>query len=203
VPDSERARKESIRRARKKSELLCLENGITRLVTLTTEVRIEFSERQKIVNELGKFVRRLTKRIPGIRIIWILEIHPSRGSFHAHLGIDRFVPKTVIAECWGLGFVDIRRLKSKGSEPKKEARKVAGYLSKYLGKGTEDVEKGKRRYSTTQNFTLTFLEWDAWELAEVIRLGSEICKMPLHIVWASYDIEDWQGPVTVLIEGYD
>ena len=73
--------------------------------------------------------------------------------FHVHFAVGRYVPRGLIEEAWGRGFVFIKLLQGLpvGSGVREEARVAARYLSKYLGKGMGGAG-GLNRYDVAQGF---------------------------------------------------
>jgi hypothetical protein len=194
-PDANRLRAE--RRARKMVRRYCVANGIDRLVTLT--FRSPFcTDAKELIEHRKRFIRRLRCSL-GHRFpyVWVPELHKDGVKLHAHMGINRFVKKDQMAEVWGHGFVDLRKIRVRGSKNELDhRRRAAGYLSKYIGKAFDHPGTfGCHRYEVGQGFQpqrvqRTFATEDearAW--ASTVMGGAT----PSY-VWRSTDVEDWQGP---------
>ena len=72
--------------------------------------------------------------------VWVPEWHKTGHGLHLHFAVGRFVPRGMIEQAWGHGFVHIKLLGDLpvGSGALAEARQAAGYLSKYVGKSFDD-----------------------------------------------------------------
>ena len=116
-----------------------------RFITLTIGLR---SLTPREAYELGKdrmrrFLARLRKAFGRtFRWCWKLEVHHDEDGYpHWHLLVDyrKKIPVELferIAEWWGLGRIDIRRVESKDWE----------YVFKYVSKGLEDLPEWVVRY---------------------------------------------------------
>lgn len=191
-PDPERSASESARRAAARIRVLAKANKITRLGTMTFAQGIAWEDRESVIRALMLFRKRLARRFPRLRWLWVLEMHPGGHGWHVHIGFDRFVPKAVLAEAWGVGFVDIRMLRS-GTGRKLEPSKVAAYLAKYVAKeANEDHMAGKRRFSASANCVDTVVEVEFSTLTEFIAFVRS--KWIPGWCWSSNDSDDWRGP---------
>jgi hypothetical protein len=154
APDPERSADEAVRRARAKVRRYCAANLLTRLGTLTYRGEGCHDARQ-VRSDLGRFFRRLRCGLGGeaLAYVWVPELHPGGHGFHAHFAVGRFVPRGLIEDAWGLGFIKIRLHGDLpvGSGARQEARCSARYLSKYVGKTFRDGG-GLNRYDVAQGF---------------------------------------------------
>jgi hypothetical protein len=195
----EEIRRAALCRARSKARRYVKGNGIDRLWTLTYAEAV--FDPARVVRDVGLFFRRLRRRLGGRKFpyLWVLEWHPGGHGLHVHFGLARYVPKDVLAEAWGLGFVDGRRLKAVG--PRRRSA-VAGYLVKYLVKAFEDESmSGSHRYEVGQGFAPETEHCERLTehgaVFEAVRMmGGELPSF----VWRSEDLGDeWPGlPVRVL-----
>ncbi|MEO9240761.1 MAG: hypothetical protein ABI418_22045, partial [Jatrophihabitantaceae bacterium] len=90
---------------------------------------------------------------------WVPEWHKTGHGLHLHFAVGRFIPRSLIAASWPHGFVHIKVIGDLpvGSGTLGEARKVAGYLSKYVAKSFADPNRvqGLHRYDLAQGFQPT------------------------------------------------
>lgn len=193
--DPERARREASRRRATKVRRLCIENGIDRLWTLT--YKVEPADRDTVVHDLDVFLKRVRRRWPRLRFVWTIEVGEKNGRLHVHLGADRFIAKASLAECWGHGFVDARRLRrsDSGNDPRSTARYLSKYVGKQCGGSTDSVLFNRRRYGRSANCTLTHDDYEAdgevgAERLCVLLMGG---RQPQY-VWRSSSEEEWRGP---------
>lgn len=104
---------------------------------------------------MGEFFRPLRAGLGGnaFPYLWVPELHKSGHGLHAHFAVGRYVPRGLIDESWGHGFVHIKLLGDLpvGSGPLAEARLAAGYLAKYVGKAFDEAKvPGLHRYEVAQ-----------------------------------------------------
>ena len=95
------------------------------------------------------FFRRLRAELGGkpLPYVWVPEWHKTGHGLHLHFAVGRFVPRGVIEQAWGHGFVHIKLLGDlpAGSGSLAESRRAAGYLSKYVAKSFDDDRDGVLR----------------------------------------------------------
>jgi hypothetical protein len=152
-----------------------------------------------------RFIRRLRHSLgEPFPYVWVLEPHKDGERLHAHLGLAQYVAKDRLAELWGHGFIDIRRIRAKAGEGQRaRAQKAAHYLSKYVGKTFDSpmaaggARCGRHRYEVGQGFqprstgVLCATETDAWAWVNAQEGGA----VPVF-AWSSEDIDGWEGPPT-------
>ena len=84
--------------------------------------------------DLGVFFRRLRDLTGGraFPYVWVPEWHKSDHGMHAHFAVGQFIPRGLIEEAWGHGFVHIKLLGDLpvGSGRHAEARKAGVILSR-------------------------------------------------------------------------
>ena len=201
-PDPERAESEAARRARSKIRRYCTSNRLNRLGTLT--YRGDGNHDPMVLREhLAGFFRGLRSGLGGDRLpyLWVPEWHKSGHGLHAHFAVGRFVPRSLIEEAWGHGFVHIKLLSDLpvGSGQLSEARRAAGYLAKYVGKDVGDTAKpaGLHRYEVAQGFQPTPVRLQGRHLVDVLDEASELMGRPPTQRWQSQISEGWMGPPAV------
>lgn len=108
------------------------------------------AEQHKYLTERFNALRtELNDRYDDLSYVWVREEGESDNP-HLHLVVDRYLPQeelSMLAGRVGLGeVVDIRRV---------NARNMARYLTKYLGKGSmADLPTGIRRYGSSADIDL-------------------------------------------------
>lgn len=66
-------------------------------------------------DDVRRFIRRLRHALGHqFPYVWVLELHKDGERLHIHLGLAQYVAKGLLAELWGHGFVDIRRIREGG-----------------------------------------------------------------------------------------
>lgn len=156
LPDPERSRQEAARRARGQIRRYCAANRLNRLGTLTYAGEGCHDPRQFRTDVAG-FFRQLRGDLGGkpFPYLWVPEWHKKGHGLHGHFGVGGFVPRGLIESAWGRGFIGIKLLGDLpvGSGRLAEARKVAGYLAKYVGKAIDEERvPGLHRYEVAQGF---------------------------------------------------
>lgn len=201
--DPERARREAARRARARMRRYCAANRLNRLGTLTYRGQ-GCHDQAQVRADLGVFFRRL-RQATGQQLpyAWVPEWHKSGHGLHAHFAVGRFIPRGVIADAWGHGFVHIKLLgnlpSAGGDVALREARAAAGYLSKYVSKSFDEPRLASRhRYDVAQGFQPTKVIVRAPTRRDVLGEASALFGgVWPDVVWTSDEAEDWQGPPAV------
>ncbi len=191
------------RRAKTKVRRYCRANVLDRLWTLTFANENLPPTRADVMREAAEFVRRLRKHL-GHSVAYVVV--PERGTkgtqrFHLHLAIGFYISKPVMAELWGLGWVDARRFEDQGGDQRTSASKVAHYVAKYVEKTFEEVaaadrQPGEHRYECGQGFQPESIQVEdqaeeADAFASAIALVGD--GMPTWC-WSSESVEKWPGP---------
>lgn len=199
LPGPERAAEEAARRARGQMRRYCAANLLNRHGTLTYRGEGCHDPRQVRV-DLAGFFRRMRRGLGGepFPYLWVPELHPGGHGFHLHFAVGRFVPRGLIEEAWGLGFIKIRLHGDLpvGSGVRQEARHSARYLSKYLDK-TFRAGGGLNRYDVARGFQPRAEPISAPLQEDAIGEASERMGGPPTYVWRSETQEGWQGPHAV------
>lgn len=205
--DPARSRAEAARRARGKVRRYCAANRLNRLGTLTYRGEGCHDPRQ-VRADLGMFFRDLRTVLGGkaLPYVWVPELHKTGHGFHAHFAVGRYVKQSLLQDVWSHGWVSIKLLGDLpvGSTARDEARRAAGYLSKYVAKtfqhDGEDggpVIDGRHRYDLAQGFQppverITASTFEDLRLDACERLGAYPARE-----WYSWQTEDWQGPAAL------
>lgn len=198
VPDPERAAREAARRAAICVRRLVQEHHLTRMVTLTMRESTTADQRPLVVARVQAFCRRLRRRWPRLKWLAVLEWHPGGHGWHVHMVVDRFLAKATLADLWGWGFVDVRRISVRGDSTSQAAtRKAATYVAKYVskdaGEGAPAHVPGDHRYLRPLGMTWVELHHEG-EFAECVRIAWSFWKQPVSWLWWSGDDDRWRGP---------
>ena len=198
----ERSADEAARRARGKVRRYCAANGLNRHGTLTYRGEGCHDPRQART-DVGRFFRRLRRGLGGdpLPYVWVPELHPGGHGFHLHFAVGRYVPRGLIEEAWGLGFIKIRLHGELpvGSGVREEARRSARYLSKYLDKTFRDG-CGLNRYDVAKGFQPKVEAILGRLEAEVVAEACERMGSRPAYVWRSETQEGWRGPSAVWLQ---
>ena len=126
------------------------------------------------------------------------ELYPGGQGFPVHFAVGRFVPRGLIAEAWGRGFIKIRLHGDLpvGSGVREEARRSARYLSKYLGKGMAGAV-GLNRYDVARGFQPRSEPIAHPTEAGVIGEAADRMGGPPDYMWRSVNEPGWRAPQAV------
>lgn len=200
--DPERSALEAVRRARGKVRRYCAANRLNRFGTLTY-AGVGCHDALQARADVRRFFRRLRERLGVERLayVWVPELHPGGHGFHFHIAVARFIPRGVIEEAWGRGFVHITLIGDLpvGSGAREEARVAARYLSKYLGKGMAG-SGGLNRYDVAEGFQPRAEPITGPTEAGVIGEAARRMGGPPDVVWRSVDEPGWRAPQAVWVQ---
>jgi hypothetical protein len=205
IPNPERSRLEAARRARGQLRRYCAANRLNRLGTLTYR-GTGCHEPAQVRADLGTFFRSIRAALGGdpFPYVWVPEWHPGGHGLHAHFAVGKFIRQTVIRDAWGQGFVSIKLLSDLpvGTGRLEEARRAAGYLSKYVAKSFADQRlPGRHRYDVAQGFQPERVRIWGRSPAEVIGQASvSFNGLAPTRQWSSSDQEGWQGPPALWVQ---
>jgi hypothetical protein len=146
------------------------------------------------------------------------EYGETNGRLHFHAALGRYVPKRLLEECWGEGFVEIRMLKARTKRhtpsQREQAGIVAGYLSSYLTDDEPDGEAAggaeapravgfnRRRYSISKGTVPEVVRFVSLGMFEAWTMAQTLCGHHLDEVWRSpTDDDSWRGPPLLLLSG--
>lgn len=198
--DPERARAEAARRARTKVRRYCASNRLNRLGTLTYAGE-GCHDPAQVRRDAGMFFRRLREGLggEGLPYVWVPEWHPGGHGLHLHFAVGRFVPRRLIEESWGRGFVHIKLIGDLpvGSGSLEESRIAGRYVGKYVTKDAARSLGGLHRYEVAQGFQPRRVTFRARTGLEALQAMSEQMSAAPEYVWWSSEQEDWQGPPAV------
>lgn len=156
-------RTRSTRRARTKVRRLCKHNGLIEILTLT--YRENQTDRSRMGRDLDVFLKRVRRVIPSFEYVAVFE-RQKRGAWHAHLAVRRVLPLYVVGagkrkkmvksfdllrSMWrGVvgsdnGNIDVSKRRKQRWSP----AKIAGYISKYIGKSFGENLKNENSYSAS------------------------------------------------------
>ncbi|WP_452176637.1 rolling circle replication-associated protein [Georgenia satyanarayanai] len=108
--DPDRAAKKADGRARGRLRRYCAANRLNRLALTYGPPRC--ADPREVREHMGQFFRDLRAGLGGrpLPYAWVLELHKDGVHFHVHFAVGRFVPRRLINEAWGRGFVSIKLL---------------------------------------------------------------------------------------------
>lgn len=177
-------------------------NGLTRLGTLTYGPPF-CTDPAQARRDVGVFFRLLRAGLGGeaFPYAWVPEYHEDQQRLHLHFAAGRYIKRSVIDEAWGHGFVHIKRLTDVGvgQGTRGEARRAAGYLSKYVSKSFADQRlKGRHRYDVAEGFQPVRMSVWGRSAHDVLTQASDLLGQPAPMRWwHSDDEQGWQGPPAV------
>jgi len=204
--DPVRARSEAARRARAKVRRYCAAHRLNRLGTLTyrgagchdpAQLRLD-------VAVFFRALRATCRSGAGFPYVWVPEWHKTDHGLHVHFAVGQFIRRRLIDQAWGHGFVHIKRLGdlAVGSTSLQEARRAAGYLSKYVSKSFEDDpahtrKLGLHRYEVAQGFQPEVKRLRGRTADGVLAAAVQLMGAGPSVRWSSSEVDDWQGPPAV------
>jgi hypothetical protein len=203
--DPERARAEAARRARAKVRRYCAAHRLNRLGTLTYRGAGCHDPAQLRI-DVAAFFRSLRSTLGGVAFpyVWVPEWHTTDHGLHVHFAVGQYTRRQMIDRAWGHGFVHIKRLgdMAVGSTTLHEARRAAGYLSKYVSKSFDgdparEARLGLHRYEVAQGFQPPVRRLRGRSSAAVLAEAVQIMGAEPSSYWSSAEVEDWQGPPAV------
>lgn len=197
--DPARAAEEAGRRARRRLRRYCAANRLNRLGTLTY-AGAGCHDPKELRGHLGEFFRALRGQLGGdpLPYVWVPEWHRTGHGLHAHFAVGQYIKRSLIEKAWGRGFVHIKLLGDLpvGSGKLGEARRAAGYLSKYVAKTFTDPQfrdLGRHRYDVAQGFQPVALHLTGSSAADVLGQASDFLGSVPEQRWSSAEVEDWAG----------
>jgi len=138
----------------------------------------------------------------ALAYVWVPEWHKTDHGLHVHFAVGRYVPRSVILQAWGHGFVSIKLLGDLpvGSGALAESRVAARYLSKYVTKTFTDPAArvlGLHRYGVAQAFQPEKVSLHGRTADDVLDQASARFEMGPEYRWSSADVADWAGPPAI------
>jgi hypothetical protein len=202
--DPEESRKVAARRARTRVRRFCAANRLNRFATLTYAP--PFCRDPRVLREhVGKFFRTLRGQLGGdaFPYLWTGELHADGLRWHAHFAVGRYVPRMKIVAAWPHGFVHIKLLGDLpyAASSLDQARRAAGYLSKYVGKsfGDQGQGLGLHRYEVAQGFAPRGESFRGPSSEVVIAWAVERMGREPDFVQRSTEWRDYQGPPALFV----
>lgn len=205
--DPERSAREAGRRARARLRRYCAANRLDRLGTLTY-AGVGCHGPRQVRADVGSFFLELREVLGGgpFPYLWVPEWHKTHG-LHLHFAVGQYVPRNLIVDAWGHGFVHIQQLSGvpAGSGQWGRSRRAAGYLAKYVAKGFEDSDtarrpKGLHRFDRAQGFTPVVLRLRGTSAADVTRQACQVMGAPVGRYWSSDEVEEWKGAPAIWMQ---
>lgn len=132
--------------------------------------------------------------------MWVPEWHKSGHGLHVHFVVADYIPRGVIERAWGRGFIHIKLIGDLGVGAGRvgEARKAAGYISKYVAKSFgDDRPAGLHRYDLAQGFQPAAVRVAGSSADAVFAQASEIFGAGPSYRWSSAEVPDWRGGVAI------
>ena len=203
--DQERSDAEAAARARRIVRRYCAANGLNRLGTLTYRGAGCHNPGQFRI-DVAAFFRLLRSLIGGTPFpyLWVPELHPGGHGLHGHFAVGRFIKRRTIEAAWPHGFVHIKLLGDLpvGSTARDEARRAAGYLSKYVAKSFDEPvrDEGGHRYDVAEGFRPASENFTAASAEELRALANERMAALPRREWSSRESPEWRGPHTVWLQ---
>lgn len=201
--EPERSAAEAGRRARANLRRYCAANRLNRLGTLTF-AGDGCHDPVALRSYLGDFFRDLRASVGGdaFPYAWVPEWHKSGHGLHAHFAVGRYLKRSLIDQSWGRGFVHIKLLGDLpvGSSSLSEARRAAGYLSKYVAKSFLDPtvrDLGLHRYDVAQGFRPRPTVLSGRSPDDVMDQASRLIGSEPTTEWLSSSVPDWQAPPAI------
>jgi hypothetical protein len=200
VPDPERARLSSLARSRKRIRQYCVANRLDRLATLTFGDEPDLDGGWRAVEAWRRELeRQLGRRLP---MVVAPDWGEQNGRLHFHVALGAYVPKELLERSWGRGFVDVRKLRARRPGARAGARLCATYVALYVGKESEHLPRGRRRYSVTkgcQPERVSILATSLRHARYLVRAALGDCV----VVSGSDDWSGWTGPPCYLVQVVD
>lgn len=201
--DPERSALEAGRRARQKLRRYCAANRLNRLGTLT--YRGDGNHDPEVLRQhLGEFFRALRALLGTgpFAYAWVPEWHKTGHGLHAHFAVGQYIRRSLIEQAWPHGFVHIKLIGDLpvGTTALGEARRAAGYLSKYVAKAFVDDPRrvlGLHRYDVAQGFTPRPVVFRASSEFEALAAATEFLDLDLEQLWHSHENPEWSAPPAV------
>ena len=192
------SREDAAHRARTKVRRFCAANRLNRLATLTYAGEGNHDP-ARLRDDVGRFFKQLRIGVGApFPYLWVPEWHPGGHGLHVHFAVGRFIPVADIRDAWGAGIVHIKLLSDLpvGSGTIEEARRAAGYLSKYLAKDLDagGQPSGLHRYEVAQGFQPEVRRFRGTTSDEVLDKAASVMGAEPTKVWDSADDPGWDRP---------
>jgi hypothetical protein len=185
----------SLRRTKAEVRRKCMAGGLDHLLSLT--YRENVTDKIHADRCFESFIRLVHSYLPRWQYVCVSE-RQHRGAIHYHVAVKGYQDVTLLRSLWrtivGEGNIDVEYRKTVGGIQWKRAR-LAGYLTKYIGKGME-AELNKRRFRASLGIVIPeevfYLSWrftpKDYALSKVESLGGKV-----GYVWCSEESEGKYG----------
>ncbi len=189
-------------RALKDVRQFCVRWGLTKMWTFTFKTA-QWDKRQ-VKSYMNEFLMRWRVLNGGkpFPYLYVIELHPKGHGYHVHVAVPggMFTDFFKLRRIWGHGRIRFDKNTRHSGESRNDARRLALYLSKYLGKDmNEDHSKGEHRYEPAQGFDVqTIRRWFATFREAEDFLRFRVAGENFVQVWSDYELENWLGPPTWL-----
>lgn len=187
------------RRAKRKIKLYCASNRLGYLWD-TTYAGDGQHDHRKVRADIREFFRKLRELVGRpFPYLWVTEWHKTHG-LHVHFAVGEYMDHREVGRAWGRGFVYVtgpkRRMTHGDLLP--DARRVAGYVAKYLAKDTQSLG-GLHRYGVAEGFQPRAQVFYGATAEEALRaVAREMGGAPARY-WESRQATDWAGPPAVCV----
>ena len=201
LPDLERARRNlerSVRRSRRAFEDYMVHNSLCKMWSFTYADKTW--TRPQVVADVHRFIRSWREyQRRDFPYVWILEPHKD-GSWHVHMAVQLslFTDKATLQKLWGHGIIqfDLPKVKDPG---RRDMRRLAGYLSKYISKDfADDIGAGTHRYEVAEGYQPERVTLRCASISQGFLLLA--LYGDYRIVWDSSLDESWLGPNVFICE---
>jgi hypothetical protein len=168
------------------------------------------------VRDVRRFLERLQVAYGRMPVIVVIERGGKTGRLHVHFAVERWLPHERVTALWGHGFTWVGDPGKLGART--GARKLAGYLSKYVTKDlcqerSRDLpaERGAgHRYSVTEGWAPEERKFITWDLPRAVEhlaswygAADRVVEWQdsglagVYGIWLSYPdgvVADWHPP---------
>lgn len=192
-------------RAVKMLRLFAVRWNLTKLWTFTVapSAKIDRYSKPAVKGAVNGFVQRW-RALNGGRdfpYLYVFEQHED-GAWHVHFAVsaDLFTDFFQLRRVWGHGRINFENPKRRSGDPRDGARRLAGYLVKYIVKSMADNHvKGEHRYERAENFAVDVVRRSFSSKQEAVEFLMWRVKGEKFVeVWSDYEVESWSGPPTWL-----
>lgn len=174
------------------------------------------ADRCQVVRDVRRFLERLQRAYGRMPVVVVIERGGKNGRLHVHFAVERWLPHERVTQLWGHGFTWVGDPGKLGART--GARKLAGYLSKYVTKDLEaaaadgqPAERGAgHRYGVTEGWAPEERKFVTWDLPRALEHLASWYGAADHVVewqddaiagvygvWLSYPdscVSSWVAP---------
>jgi len=163
----------SIVRSKRTVRERCMEGDVDHLLTLTK--RGKFSSCDDLWKAFNRFNVYMSRAMPNRwRYVAVPELHADGVTWHMHCAIKGFIWAPLVRRIWqkalggtghesgenSLGNIDLKHFRKHRSGAA-AIRRIASYIAKYIGKGFDSCNRGRRLFASSREFSriATFRFW--------------------------------------------